>query len=92
VLGVLQQFRRWGLRFGVVAPPAAKRTAFQEDGGAQARAVVQGEGADLEDYTFHQPRNSSSEHLAPTDGVETETAIRKKSTRKISPGVSKRSG
>jgi hypothetical protein len=42
------------LAFRAVAPPAAQRTAFEEDGHANARAIVHGEPLDVEDGTGPQ--------------------------------------
>jgi hypothetical protein len=39
------------LRFGVVAPNAAQRAAFQENGRTDARAVMEGSTLDVEDHT-----------------------------------------
>ena len=44
---VVEKFRARVLRFGVMAPLAAQRAAFQEDRGPDTRAVVHAKALDL---------------------------------------------
>ena len=50
------QFRLWGLALGVVTPPATQGTTFEEDGRANAWAIVNGELLNVKDSPFDQNR------------------------------------
>jgi hypothetical protein len=39
--------------FRIVAPPAMKRAALEEDGGTDTRAIVYGKTLDIEDNSIH---------------------------------------
>ena len=55
--------------FGVVAPKAAQGAAFEEDGGANARAVVDREALDIEDDAAGHPLPACPvEGAAPAPG------------------------
>ena len=47
------------LTFGIVAPPAFKRAALEEDRGPYARAVVYGEPLDIKHNAFYHGYISS---------------------------------
>jgi hypothetical protein len=46
----VQHLRPEALAFGIVAPPASKRTSFEEDGSPDARPIMRGKAHDVEDY------------------------------------------
>jgi hypothetical protein len=44
------QFRRLAPSLGIMTPKTAQRTAFKENGGANARAIMNGITLNIEDY------------------------------------------
>jgi hypothetical protein len=46
----IQQLGLQPLTFGIMAPPAGKRTTFEEDGGADAGPILRGKPHDVENH------------------------------------------
>lgn len=67
-----QHLRRELLRFGIAAPQAAQRTAFQKDRGPQAGTVLNGHPLDIVDHSLAHgvlPRSYNRRDRALADAV-----------------------